>query len=87
MKETNNFYEKFKNYLEAQSIEIPDTLTLYNHEKKITTRTIGNQTNSIQKKDSQIQTEKEIQNTKEDSNSILLNELMILDFKIRSLRK
>eukprot|EP01080_Neovahlkampfia_damariscottae_P002781 gene2781-4189_t len=51
LNETDNMYENFKNYLESQSLEIPDSFTDYNSEKRITTRTIGNQTQIIQKKD------------------------------------
>jgi hypothetical protein len=80
-------YENFKSFLENQSIEIPEYLEAVSFEKSKTTRTIATQTeNLVQKKNAQAQTEPYTTVEEEMSTSTVLKDLMILDFKIRSLQ-
>jgi hypothetical protein len=80
-------YENFKSFLENQSIEIPEFLEAVSFEKSKTTRTIATQTeNLVQKKNAQAQTEPYTTVEEEMSTSTVLKDLMILDFKIRSLQ-
>jgi hypothetical protein len=85
--ETTILYENFKSFLESQSIEIPEYIEAISFEKSKTTRTIATQTeNLIQKKNAQAQTEPSTKIEEEICNSSVLKDLMILDFKIRSLK-
>jgi hypothetical protein len=80
-------YENFKSFIENQSIEIPEYLEAVSFEKSKTTRTIATQTeNLVQKKNAQAQTEPYTTVEEEMSTSTVLKDLMILDFKIRSLQ-